>query len=54
MTSGIFVGLSTIDLIHSVDEFPCGSSFVEALRAAASIAVASRQFDGTREWMSMR
>ena len=22
MTSGIFVGLSTIDLIHSVDEFP--------------------------------
>ena len=31
-----------------------GSSFVEALREAASVATASCQFHGTREWMSVR
>jgi sugar/nucleoside kinase (ribokinase family) len=31
-----------------------GSSFVDALRAAAGIAAASCQFRGTREWMSVR
>jgi sugar/nucleoside kinase (ribokinase family) len=44
------------DIFHGAFCFHAasGSSFVEALRAAAGIAAVSCQFRGTREWMSMR
>jgi len=44
VTKGIFVGLSTIDIVYDVDEFPAPDAKITAKESC--------RFSGTRAWMS--